>query len=59
MDCMTQCEYCQSFPDGYFCIHKDSVIRDSSGKFLQARDCFYAFLDDWDETWLAHPCPFF
>lgn len=59
LDCYTKCNYCQSWPDGYTCSHQDTFVRDLSGKPIQARECFYAYMDTWDERWLAHPCPFF
>ena len=57
--CYTVCHHCQSWPDRYTCSHPDMYVRDLSGKPIQARECFYAYLTEWDKRWLAHPCPLF
>ena len=33
-------------------------IRDFYDKPIQARECFYAYINQWNEQWLAHPCPY-
>lgn len=57
--CYMRCDHCQSWPDGYTCSHSKTFVRDLSGKPIQARECFYAYVAHWDKRWLAHPCPFF
>lgn len=57
--CYMRCNHCQSWPDGYTCSNSKTFVRDLSGKPIQARECFYAYLAEWDKRWLAHPCPFF
>lgn len=34
-------------------------VRDFYDKPIQARECFYAYINEWNEQWLAHPCPYF
>ena len=59
MKAIFRCEYCQAWPDGYTCSNPKTFIKDGRGQLLGARECFYAYLNEWEDTWMAHPCPFF
>lgn len=59
MEVVIKCEYCQAWPDCYTCSNPETFVKNEKGELIGPRECLYAYITDWDERWLAHPCPFF
>lgn len=56
MKAIYKCEFCQSF---HVCSNPNTFIINKNGTRLGPRKCFFTYLNEWEELWLAHPCPFF
>lgn len=55
-DFSIHCEYCQSFPDAYYCLCPQNKHEDKHGRLVN-RQCYYQ--EVYEERWNYHPCPFF
>lgn len=51
------CDYCQSFPDGYYCSHPSMFFKHPFTKKKIARECLFESLKYLENVF--HPCPFF
>lgn len=59
MEAVYKCDFCQSFPDYYACTNPNTFIVNKNGNKIGPRECFFAYMNEWEKLWLAHPCPFF